>query len=122
MALLTIRIDFNPMDRVGPGKIELLETIARTGSISAAGRAMEMSYRRAWGLVDDLCQIFGQPVVVTSQSGGKHGGGAQLTAFGEGLVTRYRAIERVTAEAAQPHLDALESQLRGTPQPAAKAS
>ncbi len=125
MAVLTIRIDFDPHGRVGPGKIELLETIARTGSISAAGRAMEMSYRRAWGLVDELSQIFGQPVVA-SQSGGKHGGGAQLTPFGEELISRYRAIERVTAAAAKPHLDVLQDHLRAeleTPaEPATKAS
>ena len=102
------------MGRVGPGKIELLETIARTGSISAAGRAMEMSYRRAWGLVDELSQTFSQPVVA-SQSGGKHGGGARLTAFGEELVSCYRAIERVTAAAAQPHLDILQAHLKSDP-------
>ena len=113
MASLTIRIDFDPMGRVGPGKIELLETIARTGSISAAGRAMEMSYRRAWGLVDELSQMFDQPVVA-SQSGGKQGGGARLTAFGEELVAYYRAIERASTEAARPHLDLLERHLLAT--------
>jgi molybdate transport system regulatory protein len=111
MASLSIRIDLEPQGRIGPGKIALLEAIARTGSISAAGRAMEMSYRRAWDLVDELGQIFGQPVVV-SQTGGKHGGGARLTPFGEELVARYRAIESLTAKAAKAHLDFLQNEIR----------
>lgn len=111
MASLSIRIDLNPHGRIGPGKIALLEAIARTGSISAAGRAMEMSYRRAWDLVDELGQIFGQPVVL-SQTGGKHGGGAKLTPFGEELVSRYRAIETLTAKAVKAHLDFLQANIR----------
>lgn len=111
MASLSIRIDIEPHGRIGPGKIDLLEAIARTGSISAAGRAMEMSYRRAWDLVDELGQIFGRPVVV-SQTGGKHGGGARLTPFGEELVARYRAIEALTAKAAKAHLDFLQGETR----------
>lgn len=111
MASLSIRIDLDPQGRIGPGKINLLEAIARTGSISAAGRAMEMSYRRAWDLVDELGQIFGQPVVV-SQTGGKHGGGARLTPFGEELVARYRAIEALAARAAKAHLEFLQGEAR----------
>ena len=63
MAQLSIRIDFGPEFRIGPGKIALLEQVAALGSISAAGRAMEMSYRRAWELIDDLNTTFGKPVV-----------------------------------------------------------
>lgn len=109
MASLSIRIDLTPHGRIGPGKIELLEAIARTGSISAAGRAMEMSYRRAWDLVDELGRTFGRPVV-TSQAGGKHGGGAQLTEFGAELIRRYRRVEQLTADAAQTELEALAAQ------------
>ncbi|MGN7295079.1 winged helix-turn-helix domain-containing protein [Rhizobium sp. SAFR-030] len=87
-----LRIDFPPTDRLGRGKIALLEHIRETGSISAAGRAMDMSYRRAWLLVDALNRMFDEPAV-EPQRGGKQGGGAQLTAFGEELVARFRAME-----------------------------
>jgi molybdate transport system regulatory protein len=85
-----------------------LEAIRREGSISAAGRAMEMSYRRAWDLVDETAKICGRPVVA-SQTGGKHGGSATLTAFGEELVARYRAIEKAATRAAKAELAALQS-------------
>ncbi len=61
MPSLSLRIDLDPGGRIGPGKIELLEKIAAFGSISAAGRAMDMSYRRAWELVEELNTIFGKP-------------------------------------------------------------
>jgi molybdate transport system regulatory protein len=95
MARLTIRIDFSPTSSVGPGKIRLLELIAETGSISAAGRAMGMSYRRAWLLVDELNRLFKHKVATTTL-GGKTGGGAALTGFGKSLVAEYRAMERDT--------------------------
>lgn len=88
-----LRIDFPPGERLGHGKIELMELIVETGSISAAGRAMDMSYRRAWLLVDALNHMFRQPVI-ESQRGGKQGGGAALTAFGTELLERYRGMER----------------------------
>lgn len=106
MTDLSIRIDFGPDRRVGPGKIELLEQIAELGSISAGGRAMSMSYRRAWELIEELNTIFGKPVV-HSRSGGKRGGGATLTPFGRSLITRYRAMERAASAASAPHLAAL---------------
>ena len=82
---LSLRIDLDGEDRIGPGKIELLEQIREQGSISAAGRAMDMSYKRAWDLVDEINRICGHPVV-EPQAGGKNGGGAMLTPFGEKLV------------------------------------
>lgn len=95
----SIRLDFAGGRRLGPGKIALLEAIIETGSISAAGRRMEMSYRRAWLLVDAVNRMFDQPVVV-SAVGGPHGGGAQVTEFGSRLVSAYRALEqRLAAEA-----------------------
>ena len=106
MAKLSLRIDFGPDLRVGPGKIQLLEQIAALGSISAGGRALDMSYRRAWELIEELNGIFGQPVVV-SKTGGKKGGGATRTPFGLGLVARYRAMELAAAAAVEPHLEAL---------------
>jgi molybdate transport system regulatory protein len=110
MAQLSIRIDFGPDQRIGPGKIALLEQIAALGSISAGGRALDMSYRRAWELIDDLNKIFGQPVV-ESKSGGRKGGGATLTALGLSLISRYRAMERAAAAATAPHLAALLSEI-----------
>ncbi len=104
---LSVRIDLDPDGRIGPGKIELLEHIHATGSISAAGRTMEMSYKRAWDLVDELNRICGQPVV-ERQTGGKNGGGALLTAFGLSLVERYRDIERAATMAARKQLWALK--------------
>ncbi|GJD65320.1 winged helix-turn-helix domain-containing protein [Methylobacterium frigidaeris] len=101
MPSLSIRIDLGPEIRVGPGKIRLLEAIAEHGSISAAGRALGMSYRRAWMLVDELNRSFSEPVV-EGQVGGRSGGGAHVTPFGERLIACYRAIERdATAVAAQ---------------------
>ena len=101
------RIDFPPGDRLGHGKIELMALIAETGSISAAGRAMDMSYRRAWLLVDALNRMFAQPVI-ESQRGGKQGGGASLTAFGTELLDRYRGMEKRIADALRADIDWLE--------------
>ncbi|OYU90070.1 MAG: LysR family transcriptional regulator [Bradyrhizobiaceae bacterium PARB1] len=107
---LSIRIDLDPEGRIGPGKIQLLENIEATGSISAAGRAMEMSYKRAWDLVDELNRICGQ-AAVERQTGGKNGGGAMLTPFGASLVSRYREIEQAAAAAARKQLMALKSDI-----------
>jgi molybdate transport system regulatory protein len=87
-----LRISFPHEDRLGRGKMELLEHIRETGSISAAGRAMDMSYRRAWLLVSDMNRMFKQPVV-ESQRGGQKGGGAALTPFGDELLARFRRME-----------------------------
>ena len=77
---------------LGPGKIDLLEAIAETGSIRAAGNRFRMSYRRAWELVAELNGMFEKPLVV-AESGGRGGGGAVLTAQGRNVVKRFRAIE-----------------------------
>lgn len=103
---LRIRVDFTPAHALGPGKVRLLELIDETGSISAAGRALEMSYRRAWLLVEELNQTFDEPLVV-AQKGGGGGGGAQLTDAGKLVVRSYRAIEISAAKAAGTDLLAL---------------
>lgn len=103
-----LRIDFPPGERLGHGKIELMELIVETGSISAAGRAMDMSYRRAWLLVDALNHMFRQPVI-ESQRGGKQGGGAALTTFGAELLERYRSMEKRMNEALRKDIDWLEA-------------
>ncbi|WP_290998738.1 LysR family transcriptional regulator [Hyphomicrobium sp.] len=77
---------------LGPGKVDLLEAIGRTGSISAAGRELGMSYRRAWLLVDALNHMF-PDVLVTAAPGGSHGGGAKLTDYGRGVAAAYRRVE-----------------------------
>lgn len=103
--MLSLRIDL-PSGRIGPGKIDLLEAIDREGSISAAGRAIGMSYKRAWDLVDALNRQIGTPVIAASP-GGHRGGGAVLTDAGRTLVADYRAIERAAQRAAAPRLTAL---------------
>jgi molybdate transport system regulatory protein len=108
---LSIRIDLASGARIGPGKIAVLEEIGRSGSISAAGRALGISYRRTWKLVEDLNQSLGTPVVETA-AGGSGGGGAVLTAAGKAVIERYRAIEIDTALAARKHLLAL-NRVRG---------
>jgi molybdate transport system regulatory protein len=107
---LTVRVDFGSDRALGPGKIRLLEAIQRTGSISQAGRSLDMSYRRAWLLVDDLNRCFREPVV-TKKSGGSQGGGAALTAFGRDLIEKYRAIETRATAAAKRQLRDLEISL-----------
>lgn len=107
MARMSIRIDLERDGRLGPGKVALLERIAECGSISAAGRAMGMSYRRAWQLVADLNGSFAEPLVA-ARMGGRRGGGATLTRFGSRLVAEYRAIEREAEAAVAPRLRVLE--------------
>lgn len=108
MAKLTLRIDLDNQGRVGPGKIRLLELIDETGSISAAGRALDMSYRRAWLLIDNLNTIFRERVVVAS-TGGQGGGGAELTQFGRALIQNYRSMETKAAKALAEQMNALET-------------
>jgi len=108
---LTLRVDFGLGRSIGPGKIRLLEAIERTGSISQAGRALGMSYRRAWLLIDDMNQCF-RDAVVSAQPGGAQGGGAMLTKIGAGLVRDYRAVETAAEVAAQKRLRGLEAALR----------
>jgi molybdate transport system regulatory protein len=108
---LSIRVDLESGARIGPGKVAVLEEIERSGSISAAGRALRMSYRRTWELVEDLNVTMGGPVVATA-AGGSGGGGASLTALGKAVITRYRAIEVDCAAAARKHIAALHRATR----------
>jgi len=91
---------------LGPGKIELLRKVGEGHSISSAARALGMTYKKAWILVDTLNRGFGRPVVETS-SGGKGGGGAHLTPLGEELVARYLALQAKVEAASQTELTAL---------------
>ena len=104
---------------MGPGKAELLEAIEREGSISAAGRGMGMSYRRAWSLVDTMNRCWTEPVVQTAVGGGGKGG-AKLTPFGARLLSAYRELDaRLTEAAADGPFHDFEQQLLAAPRPAA---
>ena len=83
---------------VGPGKIDLLEAIARAGSITGAAKELGMSYRRAWLLVDTMNRCFAS-AVVTTEAGGTRGGGTALTPLGAEVVRRYRNIEKAATKA-----------------------
>ncbi|MFN3459462.1 MAG: winged helix-turn-helix domain-containing protein [Oceanibaculum sp.] len=107
---LTIRVDFGPHGALGPGKIRLMELIGEKGSITAAGRSMKMSYRRAWLLVDALNRMFREPLIET-QHGGSGGGGAVLTPLGQRVVALYRGIEAGASTTASASLGELEDAL-----------
>lgn len=109
---LTVRVDLGQAGAIGPGKVRLLELIADTGSISAAGRAMGMSYRQAWLLIDSLNRSFREPAVATL-SGGPRGGGAELTPFGQDLIAIYRRIEAAAVATTTGELAALAARLQG---------
>lgn len=96
---------------IGPGKVALLEAIGATGSITAAAKALGMSYRRAWLLVDTMNRCFETPVV-TTEAGGASGGGTRLTTAGAAVVRRYRSMETKAEKAGATDLAALTELLR----------
>src|SRR5882757_4883048 len=96
------RVDFGSGCSIGIGKIELLEGIARSGSLSEAARQMRMSYRRAWLLLADLNASFDE-LVSRASTGGRGGGGASLTPFGERLIAGYRNMESSLQPLADTH-------------------
>lgn len=110
MTRLTLRLDFANGTKLGPGKVRLLEAIAETGSIAAAGRSMGMSYRRAWLLVDEVNRSFTQPAV-SGQTGGSGGGGTALTDWGRELVSLYRQMEAESRSTNGEVLERLEGML-----------
>ncbi len=114
---LTIRLDFDEVRRLGAGKVALLEAINKEGSISAAGRAHGMSYRRAWLLIDELNQLFIEPLVA-AHHGGAQGGGASLTDAGRRVVMLYRSAEAKMRTAAAEEIGAIELLLSPKDRPA----
>ena len=106
---------------IGPGKADLLDAIKAHGSISAAGRAMDMSYRRAWLLVDTMNRCWKEPLVATAPSVA-HGGGARLTEFGERLLAHYRGLQaRLDGSASCPDRAALAEAMLDEPRVSQKA-
>jgi molybdate transport system regulatory protein len=107
---IKIRIYRGRVPAIGPGKADLLEAIAESGSISAAARVMGMSYKRAWDLVDAMNNSFKRPLVITA-TGGARGGGAQVTEFGQDVLRRYRELETKAAQSVLNELSALNALL-----------
>lgn len=110
MTRIILRIDFNDDDYIGHGRIRLLELVGELGSIAQAARAMDMSYKRAWYLLDAFSVAFADPLI-ERQHGGKGGGAAKLTPLGEEVVKRYRGMEAKALKACQGDLAALEQRL-----------
>ncbi len=110
MSSVRLRIVFGPGVFLGPGKADLLEAIRSAGSISAAARSMQMSYKRGWQLVDELNRMFTDPLVDCAK-GGTHGGGARLTATGEQVLDLYRVAEGAAASAGAKAINALSRRL-----------
>jgi molybdate transport system regulatory protein len=108
---LTLRVLADKHPAMGPGKAQLVAAIDATGSISAAARAMNMSYRRAWQLVEAINESFSQPVVVTA-TGGKRGGGARVTPFGRDVIRRFRAMEDKASAAIVKDLQSFSRHLK----------
>lgn len=110
---LRLRVVFGTDAMLGPGKADLLEQIRATGSISAAGRAMGMSYRRAWALVDEMNAAFRAPLVESAR-GGARGGGAWLSATGEQVLAAYRGLEEDAARAGEARIRCLRALLKSS--------
>jgi molybdate transport system regulatory protein len=108
---VSIRIDLETGGRIGPGKIALLKAIRKTGSITAAARSINMSYRRAWSLLDELNKLLNEPAVTTA-TGGANGGGATLTPVGQKTIQLYHSIEMRTRAATRSEFQAFRKLMR----------
>jgi molybdate transport system regulatory protein len=114
---LTLRILGRRSPAMGPGRADLLEELDRSGSISAAARNMNMSYRRAWQLIDAMNASFPEPLVVTAV-GGKRGGGAQVTELGRSVLARFRGMEAAASAAIAVEVRQFEALMKAPPKPA----
>jgi len=97
---------------MGPGKADLLDAIGREGTVPAAARAIGMSYRKAWMLVDRMNGAFVGPLVLTHKNGGP-ARGAAITDLGREIVAHFRAMEAAVRAAAEasPHRGRLVARL-----------
>jgi molybdate transport system regulatory protein len=119
MTVIKIRIDFEGDRYIGRGRIELLELIGQHGSIARAAKAMEMSYKRAWYLIDEFNGMFSEPLI-ERHHGGKGGGAAKLTPFGAELVREYREMEAKSLRVFAKPLASIEKHLAKPQRPARK--
>lgn len=110
------RVDFTSSCSLGPGKIDLLEGIERSGSLRQAALALGMSYRRAWLLLDAINHSFTEPAT-TASVGGHGGGGVTLTPFGQEIIRCYRAASRTIEQVAKNELAPLAAKAVTTPPP-----
>ena len=115
---LHLRVVLGAEIALGPGKADLLDGIAATGSIAAAGRRMGMSYKRAWTLVEAMNLRFAAPLVDTAK-GGAHGGWAALTPLGQRMLRAYRTLEAAAATAGAAALEEMRQALPAPPDPPA---
>jgi molybdate transport system regulatory protein len=106
MKRMTIRIDLGGDRQFGPGKARILELIDTHGSITAAAKMMDMSYRRGWLLIDELNHMFEAPLVET-RMGGRGGANARLSVLGRAIVQLYRSIEKESHAVSATRLDEL---------------
>jgi molybdate transport system regulatory protein len=109
-----LRLMFGPEIAIGPGKSDLLQAIAATGSISESARKLGMSYRRAWLLVDTMNRCFREPVV-SSATGGTGGGGAHVTDFGRRVLAQFHSMQERVDRALDPELAAFSELLADRP-------
>jgi molybdate transport system regulatory protein len=117
-ARLRLRVQFGSGFAIGSGKADILQAVAETGSISAGARSLDMSYRRAWLLIDAMNQCFREPVVDTA-TGGKGGGGAEITPFGRTVLKSFRVMEAGAMASISKKMPAFSKLLRKSP-PAGK--
>lgn len=108
---LRVRVMLGQTIAFGPGKADLLQAIAQTGSISGAAREMDMSYRRAWLLVEEMNRCFASPLVATA-TGGARGGGAAVTELGDEVLARYRRMQKKAAASIAGELRQLQALMR----------
>jgi molybdate transport system regulatory protein len=119
MTEIKLRIDFDGERYIGHGRIQLLELIGEHGSIAQAAKAMDMSYKRAWYLMDDFNSMFADPLI-ERQHGGRGGGAAKLTPFGTELVRQYREMEAKALSVFEKPLASMEKHLARSQKPARK--
>jgi molybdate transport system regulatory protein len=118
MAIIKIRIDFGEgAGHIGHGRIELLELIGEHGSIAKAAKAMDMSYKRAWYLIDGFSGMFSEPLI-ERQHGGRGGGAAKLTPFGAEVIKLYREMEAKSLRVFAKPLATMEKRLVRPPKSA----